>query len=133
MAPSRPVTSSLVGSVVFPEPAHVIRALTRYTDWWQPNTGSILQVAGARRGSGFGDGIADGLLDTMDERTELASRCRDRLDDRDRYLLYLWYLRELPVNEIGKEVRLSRRSCFRRRAEAVRALVDEPDPTDDDA
>ena len=97
MALSSTVTSTLHDSVSFPETADVIRALVRFTDWWQPQTGSILQVAGARRAAGFGDGIADGLLDTLDERAELAYRVRERLDDTDRTLLYLWYVRELPV------------------------------------
>lgn len=130
MALSSTVTSTLHDSVSFPETADVIRGLVRFTDWWQPQTGSILQVAGARRAAGFGDGIADGLLDTLDERAELAYRVRERLDDTDRTLLYLWYVRELPVHEITKQVHVSRRTCFRRRSAAVRALVDAPD-TDD--
>ena len=109
----------------------MIRGLVRFTDWWQPQTGSILQVAGARRSVGFGDGIADGLLDTLDERAELAYRVRERLDDTDR-------TRALPVvrprvagpRDISKQVHVSRRTCFRRRSAAVRALVDAPD-TDD--
>ena len=116
MALSTGVASILRSSVSFPETADVIRGLVRFTDWWQPQTGSILQVAGARRSGGFGDGIPDGLLDTIDERAELSRRVRDRLDDIDRRLLYLWYVRELPVNEIGKRVHLSRRTCFRRRS-----------------
>lgn len=119
--------------VSFPEAADVIRALVRFTDWWQPQTGSILQVGGARRGGGFGDGIAEGLLDTIDERSELKRRVRERLDDLDRQVLYLWYVRELPVNEIARHVRVSRRTCFRRRSAAVRALIDEgsSEPRDD--
>ena len=61
VALSSTVTSTLHDSVSFPEAADVIRGLVRFTDWWQPQTGSILQVAGARRSVGFGDGIADGL------------------------------------------------------------------------
>jgi len=132
VALSSGVASTLRGSVSFPETADVIRGLVRYTDWWQPQTGSILQVAGARRSGGFGDGIPDGLLDTIDERDELSRRVRARLDDVDRQLLYLWYVREFPVNEIGKRVHLSRRTCFRRRSAAVRALVDDPGAPDVD-
>lgn len=127
MQPHASVTGFPETAVSFPESADVIRALVRFTDWWQPQTGSILQVGAARRGGGFGDGIAEGLLDTIDERTELTRRVRERLDDLDRRVLYLWYVRELPVREISQQVRVSRRTCFRRRSAAVLALIDAPD------
>lgn len=101
----------------------VIRALITYTDWWQPFSSSVLQVGQARRGGNeFGDGIRQGLFDTMDVRAELCERTRS-LDARDRSLLFLWYVRQLPVEEIAKELRISRRHCFRRRAAAVHAIV----------
>ena len=118
---------SSVGEVhLFPEVADVIRALVTLTDWWQPNTTSILQVGGARRASGYGDGIRDGLFDTIGERTELARRVRT-LPERDRLILFLWYVKELPAHEVAREVKISRRHCFRRRSAALRALVDRDD------
>ena len=111
---------------MFADVASVARALITYTDWWQPRTGSVIPVAGARRSSGFDDGIRDGLLDTLDRRSELCRRMAT-LDERDRQILYLWYIRELPALEIARELRISRRQCFRRRAAALRALVDEDD------
>ena len=118
---------SSVGEVhLFPEVADVIRALVTLTDWWQPNTTSILQVGGARRASGYGDGIRDGLFDTIGERAELARRVRG-LEERDRQILFLWYVKELAAHEVAKEVGISRRQCFRRRSAALRALVDQDD------
>lgn len=103
-------------------PNQVIWALLTYTDWWQPSTASIYQVGG--RHSGFpSDGIRPGLLDRLDERDELCRRMQE-VGERDRRLLYLWYLRQLPVHEIARELRMSRRHCFRRRAEAIRTIVD---------
>jgi len=102
----------------------VVYALLTYTDWWQPFTSSVLQVGGARRTSGFGDGIREGLLDTVDERSELSRRIR-ALDERDRRILVLWYVGQLPAHEVAKEVGISRRHCFRRRSAALRALVDD--------
>ena len=113
---------------MFPDVADVIRALVTLTDWWQPNTTSILQVGGARRANGYGDGIRDGLFDTIGERSELARRVRT-LDERDRNILFLWYVKELPAHEVAREVGISRRHCFRRRSAALRALVD---PRDDE-
>ena len=101
----------------------VIRALVTYTDWWQPSSASVLQVGGARRGrNDHGDGLRSGLLDTLDERSELCRRVL-MLDQRDRALLFLWYVRQLAVEDIALELRISRRQCFRRRSAAVHAIV----------
>jgi sigma-70-like protein len=116
---------STVGQVrLFASVPAVVHALITFTDWWQPFTSSVLQVGGARRSSGFGDGIRDGLLDTIGERSELSRRIRD-LNERDRRILFLWYVQELPAHEVAKAVGISRRQCFRRRSAALRALVDE--------
>ena len=105
----------------------VIGSLIRYTDWWQPATSSVLQVGVARRGSGIGDGIPHGLLETLDERAELCRRMR-RIDDRDRRILFLWYVSQLAAQDIAREVGISRRQCFRRRARAIRILLDDEAP-----
>jgi DNA-directed RNA polymerase specialized sigma subunit len=108
----------------------VIRSLLRYTDWWQPATSSILQVGVARRGSDLHDGIKDGLLDSMDERTELCRRMQ-QVQEMDRQILFLWYVRQLSAQDIARAVGISRRQCFRRRANAIRALVpDEETPNE---
>ncbi|MGH2572296.1 MAG: hypothetical protein ACRDGU_02210 [Actinomycetota bacterium] len=110
----------------FPSEHHVIHCLVTYTDWWQTDTSSVLQVAGARRGNALSDGFREGLLGTLDARTELCRRVW-QLDPKDRHLLFLWYVKQLPVDEISTEIRLSRRQCFRRRARAINSLVDRPD------
>src|SRR2546425_9675946 len=74
---------------VFPTVREVVRALVLYTDWWQPETASVLQV-GRRRG-GFDDGVRDAHLDSVGVRAELGRRVR-RLEPRDRMILFLWYL-----------------------------------------
>lgn len=115
-------------SEFFAHPAAVIMALLRYTDWWQPGTASVIQVGAARRSSSFSDGIPEGLLGTLDERTELSRRMQ-QVSDAERSVLFLWYVRQLAVDEIGRELRISRRQCFRRRASAIRKIVElgEPD------
>jgi hypothetical protein len=126
MALRGPLVSRIGEVRVFPEVRDVIRGLVTITDWWQPHTTSILQVGGARRAAGYGDGIRDGLFDTIGERSELARRVR-LLDERDRLILFLWYVKELPAHEVAREARISRRHCFRRRSAALRALVDRDD------
>jgi DNA-directed RNA polymerase specialized sigma subunit len=104
-------------------PRQVVWALITYTDWWQPNTSSVYQL-GNRRDSFASDGIHGRLLDTLPERDELCRRMQ-RVPETNRRLLYLWYLRQLPVHEIARELRLSRRQCFRRRSDAIKAIVDD--------
>jgi hypothetical protein len=111
---------------VLSTPNQVVWALLTYTDWWQPNTASVYRI-GRRRGSITSDGIRRGLVETLSEREELCRRM-ETLDDTSRRLLYLWYLRQLPAHEIARELKLGRRQCFRRRAAAVRAIVDAGDP-----
>ena len=100
----------------------VVRALLTYTDWWQPVTASVYQVGAARRSSSHSDGIPAGLLSSLDLRTELCVRM-SQLSDRDRRLLFLWYVEQLTVEEIAKDLHISRRQCFRRRAHAIREIV----------
>jgi DNA-directed RNA polymerase specialized sigma subunit len=100
----------------------VIGSLVRYTDWWQPTTTSVLQVGWARRGSDPGDGIRQGLLETLDERAELCRRMH-HIDATDGRILFLWYVKQLSAQDISKEVGISRRQCFRRRARAIRSLL----------
>jgi hypothetical protein len=107
-------------------PDQVVWALITYTDWWQPATASVYRVG--RRGTTIaGDGMASGLLGSLPQRDELCRRMQ-QLRGTDRHLLYLWYVRQLAANEIARELRISRRQCFRRRAAAIRAIVDAGEP-----
>jgi hypothetical protein len=107
----------------------VVWALITYTDWWQPSTSSVYRV-GSRRGTFAGDGIRAGLLDTLPERDELCRRMQ-LVAEQDRRLLFLWYLRQLPAHEVARELRISRRQCFRRRAAVIRRIVELGDPAVD--
>jgi DNA-directed RNA polymerase specialized sigma subunit len=100
----------------------VITCLVTYTDWWQPSTTSVLQVRRTERRE-RSEGFQAEVLDTLDERAELCRRMQ-HLEERDRHLLYLWYVEQAAVEDIARSARLSRRQCFRRRARAVGRLVD---------
>lgn len=102
-------------------PYDVIRCLITYPDWYQPPTSSVLQVGGARLNKNYGDGLNPGLIETFEERWELCSRMA-QLSDRDRRLLFLWYVRQLHVDDISDEIGVSRRHCFRLRVEAIRKI-----------
>jgi DNA-directed RNA polymerase specialized sigma subunit len=123
--------SSVVASASPPpprldSPQRVIRCLVTYTDWWQPDTSSVLQVAGSR--SQNSEGFRQGLIDTLDERSEICRRM-EHLRDRDRHLLFLWYVEQRPTEEIARALGISRRQCFRRKSRAIRTLIQlgEPD------
>lgn len=109
-------------------PRDVVRCLVSYVDWWQPSSASTLQLVAVRRRREMAngmrpDGFRPGLLENLDERTELRWRMRF-LADRDRQLLFLWYVTQLPVDDIAAALGISRRQCYRRRAAAIKALVD---------
>jgi Sigma-70, region 4 len=115
--------SRLEGVSSLDQPDQVIRCLLTYTDWWQPNTTSVYCVGGPGRDRMLADGIRPGLLEHLDERAELCQRMQ-KLSDRDRRLLFLWYLDQRPVEEIAEALGISRRQCFRRRRQAIQAIVE---------
>lgn len=110
-------------SAFFVTHPEVVWGLLTYTDWWQPSTSSVMQVGPARRSSAITDGVRIGLLDRLDERAELCRRMQ-LLPESDRRLLYLWYVVQLPAKEIAQAIGISRRQCFRRRATAVRRIIE---------
>ena len=105
----------------------VTRCLLTYSDWWQPATASVFPVGAARRSSNDSDGLRPGLLESLDERLELRRRVA-ALGDRDRDLLFLWYVRQLTAEEVARSLHISRRQCFRLRSRAIRKIVDAGTP-----
>jgi len=103
--------------------AEVTRCLGRYHDWYQPGTTSLMQLGGQHRNADGVVGFRGGFLETVDERIELCRRL-ESIDARDCLVLFLWYVVGLPPGEVARRVGISRRHCFRRRAEAVRRIVD---------
>lgn len=103
-------------------PGAVARCLVTYPDCLQPSTGSVLSFSGVKR-KDRGDGLRAELTNGLEVRTELSRRMQ-LLEERDRRLLFLWYVRHLHVDEIASDLGVSRRQCFRRRASAIRTIVD---------
>jgi hypothetical protein len=111
------------GEFVLNSPREVIRCLVTYNDWWQPSSGSILLVGGARRDKTLRDGLNPGIVETLDERTELSRRMQ-HLNEDDRQLLFLWYVRQEHVDHIADSLGISRRQCFRRKARSIKTIID---------
>lgn len=99
----------------------VVLCLTTFTDWWQPSSASVVALKRIQRKDRT-DGIHPGLIATMETRTELCRRM-NQLPQRDREILFLWYVKQQHVDDISETVGVSRRQCFRRRSQAVRRLV----------
>lgn len=105
----------------------MVAALRRYGDIFDLKTGSI--IIPSRNGhDADGDPFHHGFIEGMEERTELVKRMISRLEIRERLLLVLWYVSELPVTNIAVRMRLSRMHCYRLRKGAIDSLCDEPPP-----
>jgi DNA-directed RNA polymerase specialized sigma24 family protein len=111
--------------VRFPGRSDLVRALARYGDEAGPRTGSVMFVSGAPPRSH--DPFHPGVIAGLEERAELARRLR-RLSDRDRLLVFLWYVEGWRVPEIADHLGISRVHCYRVRDRALGAMLDEPKP-----
>src|SRR5260370_623951 len=81
--------------------------LRRYRDVFDPRTTSILLVS--RQGFDPSQGpFRAGFLSRLDEREELRQRMADRLAERERKLLFLWYVVGLRPCDRARPVRVSR-------------------------
>lgn len=99
----------------------IIRCLITYNDCWQPSTGSVMVVGAAKADKTIGDGLNPGVVETLEERIELCRRM-ERLSERERLVLFLWYVRQLHIDDIADEIGVSRRQCFRVKSRALRLL-----------
>ena len=108
---------------MFETPLAVAVALRRYGEVFDPRTGSVIGVSrGGRHWSG--DPFQPGFLGAVEERTELARRMTARLQPRERLLLVLWYVSDMPPTVIARQLKVSRVHCYRLRDKALRALCD---------
>jgi DNA-directed RNA polymerase specialized sigma24 family protein len=71
------------------------------------------------------DPFHPGVIAGLEERAELARRLR-RISDRDRLLVFLWYVEGWPVPDIAAHLGISRVHCYRVRDRALGAMLDEP-------
>jgi len=117
---------------LFATPTGVISMLRRYRDVFDPKTTSLLLVS--RQGFDPSQGpFRAGFLSRLDEREELRQRMADRLAERERKLLFLWYVVELRPGDVARTIRVSRVHCYRLRNDALAALCDGETPSSRDA
>lgn len=110
--------------------AEVIYALKRYRDVFQPISCSII---GASRQPGYDptrDPFRAGFLSGIELRCELVHRMLERLNERERLLLLLWYVYDQPAARIANRLEISRVHCYRLRDHALDALCDDDKQVD---
>src|SRR5207244_13269127 len=106
---------------LFAIPAGVISMLRPSRDVFDPRTTALLLVS--RQGFDPSQGpFRAGFLSRLDEREELRQRMADRLAERERKLLFLWYVVELRPGDVARTIRVSRVHCYRLRNDALAAL-----------
>jgi RNA polymerase sigma factor (sigma-70 family) len=105
----------------------VSRALGRLFDRVPAKSGSVIFVSGRAAKGARSDDQGYRFIGHLEEQKELTRRLR-RLAERDRLLLFLWYVEEWPVSEIAEHLQISRVHCYRLRDRALDKLT-EPDRT----
>ena len=102
--------------------ASVERALSRYTDGFQPRTGSITALGGGGKGAGSSDPFHPSLLEDLEEREELRRRMA-WLDREEAVVLFRWYVEGAKPVAIAAGLGRSLRHVYRRRSSGIEALV----------
>jgi DNA-directed RNA polymerase specialized sigma24 family protein len=110
---------------VFESPVAVAAALRRYAEMFDPRSGSVIALGGKRPDPSGGPFRSD-FLRSVDERAELSRRMLGRLKPRERLLLVLWYVADMQVSRIARQLEVSRVHCYRLRDKALKALCDPP-------
>ena len=101
--------------------ASVERALTHYTDHFQPRTSSVTALGGGK-GSGPGDPFHPSLLGDIEVRTELARRMA-WLEREEAVVLFRWYVEGAKPTVIAAGLGRSLRHVYRRRSSGIEAIV----------
>lgn len=103
----------------------VVKALKAYRNYYGPKSSSVL-IASNKTTDVDADPFRHGFLDSLNERTELLHRL-SALDERERAVLMMWYVLDLPVRAICEKLSLSRTHCYRLRDRALFSMLDAAD------
>lgn len=103
----------------------VAGALKAFGDFYHPKTNSILMTSGSPRDP-HGDPFRRGFIDSLEIRTELLRRLA-KLEERDRNLVMLWYVSDVPAAELCGRIGVSRATLYRMRDRALQQMVEHED------
>ena len=101
----------------------VVKALKAYRDYYHPKSASVL-IASSKTTDVDADPFRRGFLDSIGTRTELLQRLAS-LEERERAVLMMWYVMDMPVREICARLSLSRSHCYRMRDRALMQMLDQ--------
>jgi RNA polymerase sigma factor (sigma-70 family) len=107
---------------MFGSVGEVTKVLKAFRGHYDPKSVSVL-VASNRTTDVDADPFRRGFLDSMDLRTELLKRLAS-LDELQRAVILLWYLKDLPVKSICEQLNVSRSNCYRLRDRALAMMLD---------
>jgi RNA polymerase sigma factor (sigma-70 family) len=121
--PGERPTASAEREKLLRQRSDVTRALSRLFVRVPAKSGSVIFVSGrAGKAARSGD-RGYGFIGHFEEQEELTRRLR-RLGERDRLLLFLWYVEEWAVSEIAERLGISRVHCYRLRDRALDKLTE---------
>lgn len=109
---------------MFQTVGQVVGALKAFREHYHPKSSGILLVSN-KTTDVDADPFRRGFLDTVDLRSQLLRRLA-LLDERERAVLMLWYVMDLPVRTVCEKLSLSRSHCYRLRDRALVAMIDHP-------
>jgi hypothetical protein len=88
---------------LFGTPEGVAYVLKRYRDVFDPKTTSLLEVSNDVFDPSKGP-FRHGFISRLDEREELRRRMVERIKARERRLLFLWYVADLPLSGVARSL-----------------------------
>ena len=104
-------------------PEKVISGLKTLNDCYCLKSKSIVCASHDSPDSKYREPFYRGFLSEADKRFELVKRL-NKLDDREKTILLLFYAFSMPVDNIAKEVGVSWRHCYRIKKKAIESIID---------
>lgn len=108
---------------MFETVGQVARALKAFREYYHPKSSSVVLFNGKTTTDVDADPFRKGFLDSVELRAELLDRLSS-LDERERAVLMLWYVADLPVRTICAKLGLSRSHAYRLRDRALLSMLD---------
>ena len=103
-------------------PEKVISGLKTLNDCYYLKSKSIVYANHDSLDSKYREPFRKGFLSEADKRFELIKRL-NKLDDRERKILLLFYTFSVPIDHIAEEVGVSRRHCYRIKKKGIENIT----------
>lgn len=101
----------------------VVAGLKAFRDYYGPKSSSVATTSNRGRDIDA-DPFRRGFLDSLEARTQMLGKLA-ALDERERAVLMLWYVMDLPTRDVCDRLQLSRSHAYRIRDKALSQMVDQ--------